>query len=228
MNKIWLRLLALWMAGGVCVAVADEGEPLGKGVAAFEERDFEEAYEVLRPLAEEGDPRAQLFLARIFEQEKAPAEALNVGGKYRYSRPAVRWYRRAAENGNAEAMNALAVHHGQGWKHLEEDPDRAVELLRRASEAGYGKASYNLYALQRNRGHGEQARDMLFRAAEQGMAKAQNRLGMLYATGKEGLDQDFRAAEKWLSRAAKQGHKPAQATLPTVRRQLEGDGDGSG
>lgn len=222
MRPAWKWLLAAaW-----CVAASAQAETgLDQGITAFEKRDFERAFQALRPLAEEGNARAQLYMARIFEQEKAPAEALEQGGPYRYSRPAIQWYRRAADNGNAVAMNDLAVHVGRGWKHLDPDPQRAAKLLHRASEAGHGKASFNLYALERNQGNEDQAQELLLRAAEQGMPKAQNRLGMLYATGREGMSQDFSEAEKWLARAAEQGHKPAQATLPTVKRQLGKAGD---
>jgi hypothetical protein len=203
----------------ITVSAAGAGD-LEAGISAYENQEFDKAFAYLHPLAEQGNGRAQLYVARLFEAEKAPAKALTEGGPYRYSRPAVAWYRKAADNGNAKAMNALAVHHGRGWKHLEKDPQRALELLEKASEAGHGKASYNLYALTRNRGAEAESHRWLERAAQQGMAKAQNRLGMLYATGREGVDQDFGRAEKWLSRAAEQGHQPAKATLPTVKRQL--------
>jgi TPR repeat protein len=53
----------------------------------------------------------------------------------------------------------------------------------------------------------------LFRAlAEQGHARAQFNLGVLYAEGK-GVPQDYPAALKWYRKAAKQGHVQAQYNL---------------
>lgn len=48
--------------------------------------------------------------------------------------------------------------------------------------------------------------------AEQGVANAQNNLGILYRNG-EGLLQDFDEARRWLQQAAAQGHARAQFSL---------------
>jgi 5'-nucleotidase (lipoprotein e(P4) family) len=48
--------------------------------------------------------------------------------------------------------------------------------------------------------------------AEQGVAKAQNNLGILYRNG-EGLIQDFNEARRWLQTAAAQGHARALFSL---------------
>ena len=48
--------------------------------------------------------------------------------------------------------------------------------------------------------------------AEQGDAKAQGILGLMYAKG-EGVPQDDRQAVQWYTRAAEQGYAPAQINL---------------
>ena len=50
------------------------------------------------------------------------------------------------------------------------------------------------------------------KAAEQGLAKAQNNLGVMYAKG-EGTSQDKKEAVKWYRKAAEQGYTPAQVNL---------------
>ena len=51
--------------------------------------------------------------------------------------------------------------------------------------------------------------------AEQGDARAQARLGLLYYQG-DGVPQDFTEALIWLRKAAQQGNAPAQARLGEV------------
>ena len=53
----------------------------------------------------------------------------------------------------------------------------------------------------------------LFRPfAEQGHAKAQSNLGVMYSKG-QGVPQDYAEARKWFRKAAEQGHPQAQYNL---------------
>lgn len=63
--------------------------------------------------------------------------------------------------------------------------------------------------------------DDLKKVAEQGNAEAQNRLGVMYATGR-GAPQNDREAGKWLSLAAGKGDRDAQARLGIMYRYGEG------
>ena len=58
-------------------------------------------------------------------------------------------------------------------------------------------------------GQYEQAFPVCSKAAEQGNAKAQNNLGVMYANGK-GVKQDYAEAVKWYRKAAEQGYAEAQ------------------
>ena len=49
--------------------------------------------------------------------------------------------------------------------------------------------------------------------AEQGLVEAQYQLGYLYATGDEGVTQDYAEAARWSQLAADQGHAAAQYNL---------------
>jgi|GEM_PF-6043788 len=57
-----------------------------------------------------------------------------------------------------------------------------------------------------------QTLDACRKAAEQGDAKAQNHLGMMYYTGM-GMTQDYKQAEFWFRKAATQGDATAQNNL---------------
>ena len=50
------------------------------------------------------------------------------------------------------------------------------------------------------------------KAAEQGNADAQNRLGVRYDRG-EGVSKDVKEAAKWYAKSAAQGHPKAQCNL---------------
>ena len=52
--------------------------------------------------------------------------------------------------------------------------------------------------------------------AERGDASSQNSLGVMYCRG-EGVPQDYTEAVKWFTKAAKQGHRPAQQALGLIR-----------
>jgi len=51
--------------------------------------------------------------------------------------------------------------------------------------------------------------------AEEGDAKAQNNLGVMYAKG-QGVDQDFKEAVKWYQKAADQGDAMAQTSCAVM------------
>ena len=59
------------------------------------------------------------------------------------------------------------------------------------------------------------------KAAEQGIAEAQNNLGLMCVLGR-GVPQDDAEAVKLFRKAAKQGYAPAQNNLGEMRRQGRG------
>ena len=59
------------------------------------------------------------------------------------------------------------------------------------------------------------------RAAEQGVAKAQYNLGVMYDVG-DGVSQDYKEAVRWYRRAAEQGYARAQYNL--ANRYYYGEG----
>ena len=63
--------------------------------------------------------------------------------------------------------------------------------------------------------------DALFRAAEQGHARAQFNLGNMYRKG-DGVPQDFKEAVKWFRKAAEQRYAKAQFNLGVMYRDGEG------
>ena len=57
---------------------------------------------------------------------------------------AVRWYRKAAEQGHADAQCNLGIRYTNGQEGLKQDHAEAVCWYRKAAEQGHAKAQYNL------------------------------------------------------------------------------------
>jgi TPR repeat protein len=92
----------------------------------------------------------------------------------------------------------------------------AVELYRKAADAGHPEAAYELGEAYRA-GEGikrdlAQAAEWFGRSADRGSARGQYLAGQVYADGR-GVPQDRAKAVRYFARAATQGHAPAQFEL---------------
>jgi len=114
---------------------------------------------------------------------------------------AVKWYRKAAEQGNAKAQVNLGVMYYEG-KGVTQDYQEAVKWYRKAAEQGLAGAQYNLGNGYYN-GIGvtqdfAEAEKWYRKAAEQGDADAQHALGWMYLNfNGEGFTQDLAETLKW-------------------------------
>ncbi len=128
---------------------------------------------------------------------------------------AVKLFRKAAEQGDADAQYNLGLCYDNGWGVVENKPE-AVRWYREAAEQGISNAQYNLgwcYS------HGEgvvedktEAVKWYRKAAEQGHANAQHNLGLYYDFG-WGVVKDKNEAVIWYRKAAEQGIANAQYNL---------------
>ena len=109
---------------GAVIAVLLRGNaiagPLEDCAAAFDRQDYAAAHQLCRPLAEQGDARAQTSLAGMY---------YNGQGVQRDYAEAAKWVRRAAEQGYAPAQADLGVLYwnGQG---LPQDAFGIIRALR--------------------------------------------------------------------------------------------------
>ena len=135
---------------------------------------------------------------------------------------AVKWYRKAAEQGDAGAQNNLGVVYelGQG---VPQDHKTAVKWYRKAAEQGHAEAQYNLGVMYRG-GRGvardwKQAAKWYRKAAEQGHAMAQFLLGEMYKFGK-GVVKNPREAYFWFLLSAAGGNEVASNILSALETDL--------
>ncbi|MCW8905631.1 MAG: SPOR domain-containing protein [Sedimenticola sp.] len=148
-------------------AAAMPGDPVEAGYQAFEQEQWQTAYEYAVLPAGQGDPRAQYLLSRLFsEGHGVPADPVTAltfltfaargdhpQAQYRlgnhYHRGelmerdpvlAHQWWQRAAEQGVIEAQLRLAAAYALGLG-VERDRERAIGWYRRAAEQGSAEAA---------------------------------------------------------------------------------------
>ncbi|MEE2981104.1 MAG: SPOR domain-containing protein [Pseudomonadota bacterium] len=179
------------------------------GASAFQSGDYVNALAAWRPLAEEGNARAQFGIAVIFEEG---------GGVARDFAQAALWYREAANQGLVDAQFNLGnlYRRGQG---VQKDARRAVFWYLKAATQGMAPAQYNL-ALSYETGSGAAqnytvAAKWYRMAAEQGDVDAQIGLAGLYRFGL-GIEKDIDHARALFEMAAAQGDPRARFHLEAM------------
>jgi TPR repeat protein len=105
-----------------------------EGLKAFNSGDYETALREWRPLAEQGEAKAQVGLGALYYYGQ--------GVPQDYAE-AARWYHKAAEQGHAWAQGKTGSNYlfGEG---VTQDYDEAASWFRKGAEQGDAKAQYNL------------------------------------------------------------------------------------
>lgn len=102
-----------------------------KGWEAYQRGDFATALQKWRPLAEQGDGRAQFNLGIMYDRGNGVAED---------DKQAVYWYRKAAEQGHAWAQSNLGLMYLKG-EGVAEDYILAYKWANLAAAQGYKNAA---------------------------------------------------------------------------------------
>ena len=237
MRRMMVKVALLVCLLMVCAATQVIGADFQKGIDAAQKGDYSTALKELKPLAEQGDARAQFFLGRMYSDYEEPT-----GDLYK----SFDWMFKAAEQGLELAIRELEnpiapygniledrsklteyyektikglpqylFQHGS-LSLLLKDTDKAIRYLTQAAERGDQNAQAKL-GLLFYRGTGveqdyKKAFDWISKAIEQGNAAAQFYRGMMCMIG-EGVPQDNKQAVKWFTKAAEQGYADAQFGL---------------
>jgi len=161
--------LALAMAAPLS-ATAQDDDAFARGVAAYEDGDYEAAAELWTPLAEDGTPEAQRNLAQLYR--------LGLGVERDNAR-AYELYTAAAEQNSVEAQvnAAFLLLTGEGVK---KNPKQAALWFAKAADQGDALAQFNL-GLMHEKGVGvpqdiDIARELYQLSANQGQKRALARL----------------------------------------------------
>ncbi len=105
-----------------------------QGLTAYEQSNYQTAFKLWLPLAEQGNAKAQYNLGVMYGNGR--------GVKQDYFK-AVNWYRKAAEQGHADAQLNLGYMYEKG-RGVKQDDFEAVKWYRQAAEQGNAKAQFNL------------------------------------------------------------------------------------
>ncbi len=129
-HAIEQSVVSLAVAVGMMRPVSD----IDSAEAAYQAGNFATALRLARPLADEGDDRAQSILGRMYWRGR---------GVPRDDVEAARWFRSAAEHGNAAAQLNLGNMYADG-NGVPQDYTEAAKWYRLAADRGDPQAQYNL------------------------------------------------------------------------------------
>ena len=184
-----------------------------KGLKAAKRCDFEAAILEWLPFAEQGDVEAQKYLGALYLN----SFCTTMYGWDNGYRPAeaVKWLRRAAEAGDADAQSNFGELYRRG-DHVPQDFTMALKWFRLAAAQGDTGAQGGL-GLMYNLGMGVPHNDAEAAkwhrlVAEKGDEYSQFELAHFYLAG-AGVPQDFVEAAKWFRLSAEQGHGGAMSEL---------------
>ncbi|KAF9354908.1 hypothetical protein BGX26_007221 [Mortierella sp. AD094] len=216
----------------------------GKGVPV----DYNVAMEWFKEAAGQGHVAAQYYLGFMFENgygaAQDPAIAVSwytkagakgydndnrnadmvQGNSLGRLAKALKWYRGAADRGDAKAQCILGFMYQYGKGSIKNHRS-AREWYTKAVNQGYDNAQNNLGIMCASGEGGaknySEALELFFKAGFQGHARAQSNLGLSYESGL-GVAYDPIKAAEWYIKSANQGSARSQYRLGTLY--LEGDG----
>lgn len=173
---------------------------------ALKNKSYEEAFYLVVPEAENGDPQAQGLLGYMY------ARGL---GLPQNNKKALYWYKKAANQNYPLAHFALGYMHSQG-QGVSQNDAKALFWYKKAADRGFTRANTKL-GLFYEKGKGTpqnfaMAKEFFYRAAKQGDEQAQFHLAMYYVHGIE-TDKNYPQAVYWLQKSAKHGSYCAQNQL---------------
>jgi hypothetical protein len=169
-------------------------------------------FELILAKAEMGDANSQCAIGEYYDHGTL--------GVTQNAAEAVKWFRKAAEQGNAEAEDGLGVCYRDGLG-LPKDSAVAIKWFRKAAEQGFAEAQVNLgscYAKGEGIGKNDLEATRWYRkAANQGEADGQAALGARYSFG-NGVPIDYVEGYKWLNLASAQGVAGAKKILLSLEQ----------
>ncbi len=181
-------------------------DPMENARNAYFEGDFLSALAIWRPLAEQGDARAQNNLGILFR---------NGEGLVQDFEQARAWLLRSAAQGHAQAQYSLGVMYDFGYGVPQNYPE-ALRWYQQAAALGNVDAQYSLGVFHaEGRGVSQslpEAARWYAQAAQRGHANAQNILARMLVEG-DGVPQDREEALRLFRLAAAQQHGEALGNI---------------
>jgi len=180
-------VILLVVIGGFFVYEHSPEAKYQKGLHYYKEKNYQKALPLFEEAAKHNYAPAEEKLGHMY---------LKGWGVPQDTDKAVYWFKKAAKQGNAEAEVALG--------HIYLTTAVFNTVISNMFSNPYGKS----IATEKY----PKALYWLKKAAEQGYAKAENYLGVMYGNGL-GVPQDYNKALYWLKKAAEQGYAKAENNL---------------
>lgn len=171
------------------------------------EKDINKAKYYLSKASENGNIKAQLYLAQLYFDEKNYKEAIN-------------FFRKAANQNNKTAKFKLARMYEAG-EGVEKDLDEAIKLYKESTTIEMNEVQNSIGIEFYNNEEYNKAFEYYQEAAKKGNMYGQYNLGLLYLQGL-GVTKDSKEAFEWLRKSAEQGNREAQNQLGNMY--FNGDG----
>jgi hypothetical protein len=131
---------------------------------------------------------------------------------------ALRWHRKAADQGNAHAQDNIGASYINGWG-VAQDYAEAMRWNRKAADQGNDDAQYGIgWLFELGWGVAQdyaEAMRWYRKAADQGNGLGQLGVGWLYEHG-QGVAQDYAEAMRWYRKAADQGNEEAKTRIAAL------------
>lgn len=176
------------------------------GVTAVKSGNFVGAFAEFKRSATNGNRDAQVLLGFMYL-------GLIEGGLLIDEKKAAEWFRKAAEQGQAEAQYQLGLIYYTGNKSIKRNKTQAFSWFKKAAEQGYPAAENSVgnhyYLGEATKRDYDQAAVWYTKGAMQGDDFAQRNLGALYDNG-QGVTKDFVEGYVWFVLSARQGNELAR------------------
>ena len=201
-------LIALFLFSVFACNAPQPAHSLDDAFDAYDAKSYERAAELLLPYAELGELEAQAFLGVIYvERGKDDPSFLPRG---------VRWIKRAAQRGHAEAQFVMGLMFSAGIG-VPVRPGRAARWYRKAAAQGIAEAHSRL-GFMHEMGEGVKqdkvlARKLYLKGFGLGDTGAPFRIAGLYSLGEGGLPKDRREAHRWELIGAQFGDPRSQSIV---------------
>lgn len=124
----------------LCLAAPVAAGPLEDATAAYYRGDFSTALRTVRPLAEQGNAKAQYNLGVMYDKGQ---------GVLQNYAEAMKWYRLAADQGHAGAQYNIGNIYDEG-RGVAQSYAEAIKWYRLAADQGDAEAQFNVGAMYAN------------------------------------------------------------------------------
>ncbi len=208
MTKLWMAVMSLSIAA-LCGADQAAAGPLEDGVAALDNQDYDKAFKLLKPLAEQGVAAAQFKIGFMYSAGAGIAEDDAQG---------LAWTRKAVAQGYKPAKDWMLLTCNGPQSPPAADCDPLYAEVKTQAQAGDPIAQVQLgaYYLLGKAGLAKDpalAVDWIRKAADKGNTTAERQLGLIYSNSFMGVKEDQDQSLAWYRKAADQGDVVAMDAL---------------